>query len=284
MLSRMKPELIERIRRRIGPITWVSVEIAGFPRGWLLLEASPLPPPDHRFRVLADIHNSEYVNVTRGKLYHSHKCRSLAHEFPPLYHRALESMGDITFRVAIWPGQRDFLQGQPVAIGLDPPIMYDQYPDHPHISHPLPTPSGIIFPDSICYTDRPSSLGSDDYSRLVNAIDQICIWLFRHQVWLETRKICGLGQWVGPAAPRFDSMFHALRLDLQGRCWCGTKVAYRDCHWARDYAKYRTFLKEQNPGVADTVLEEYIQRKRAEVLAAASGFWRLRMSLLNQLP
>lgn len=277
----MEPELIERVRRRIGPITWLNVEIAGFPRGWFILEASPLPPPHDRCKVLADICNSEYVNVTRGKLYHSHKCRSLAHELPPLYRHAVESLEDITFRVAIWPGQPDVLGGQPVAIGLDPPITYDQYPDHPHISHAIATPSGIILPDSLCYTDRPSSLGSDDYNRLVNAIDQICIWLFRHQVWLETRKISGRGKWVGPATPPFDSMFHALRLDLAGKCWCGAEAPYRDCHWTHDYAKYRTFVKEQNPGLADAVLEKHIERKRSEVIAAASGFWRLRTALLK---
>lgn len=241
----MNPELISSICDRIGPIRWIDRGIDGF-RGWFLLETNPLPPVSQRAMVLADTLFNRPLNVTGAKLYHSALCTSEDHQLNWRYKRALETIEDTTFFAVVYPGEPNVFNGQPVVIVIDPPITYDLYPDHPHLNQAYVS-DGRVLPDSICYTDNPTSLGTNDYDRLYSAIREIPVWLFRHQVWVETRKLRKPGRWIGPAASGFDPMFHALRLDPNGPCYCNSDKLYRNCHLNLDVKRLKShYSKEAN--------------------------------------
>jgi hypothetical protein len=99
----------------------------------------------------------------------------------------------------------------------------------------------LMLPDSICYILDPRLLGMDVKDRLKNALEEICIWLFRHQVWLETRKI-GNPLWIGPQAEPFDRKLLAPRLKPTNLCRCGKQNAYYTCHMSQDVQDYYNCL------------------------------------------
>lgn len=90
-------------------------------------------------------------------------------------------------------------------------------------------------PDSFCYTDSPKKLGVNLYERLENAIDQATMWLFSHQIWVETRKLQKEGIWIAPEAERFPDYVFPEFLNPQGYCRCGKKEKYKNCHFQSDF-------------------------------------------------
>lgn len=233
----MFPEL-SRLVQEFGPAKW-------FPRnplngltgeGWFLLKITPSPPSGEIAQVVADICITRPVRLCQGRVYHSDNCGSEVHNLPKLLQQALSNIDDEKFLVAVHPGHPAFYSGQPLAVVLEPAINLMVYPDHPHINQGVIKHSPeIIIPDSICYTDSPASLGACQYERLLAAFDEVCIWLFRHQVWLATRKIAGRGKWIGPDAPTsLEPKRLAFYLNPLGVCRCGSSKIYKDCHMPDD--------------------------------------------------
>lgn len=234
----MFPELSSLIQE-FGPAKWCPRQPLNglIGEGWFLLEITPSPPSGEIAQVVADICNTKPVRIYQGKVYHSNKCGSISHSIPKPIQRAISHIEDEKFLVAVHPGHPAFYNGQPLAVTIEPTINLMVYPDHPHINHGIIRymKPEIIIPDSICYTDNPSSLGTNQYERLLSAFDEICIWLFRHQVWLATRKIAGRGRWIGPQAPSsLEPKQFAFYINPLGSCRCGNSKLYKDCHMQDD--------------------------------------------------
>lgn len=248
---------IAELLEAFGSIKWFEGHISGVPwQGWFLLEISPLPSFKTRQNVVADIINNQFVTVSEGRVYHSENCSSVYHELPERFKKALETVEDITFKVAVYKGHPELLGGQPVAVALEPAITYSEYSDHPHINTCQITKIGgreCFMPDSICYIENPADLGDNEYMRLLNAFDEIVIWMLRHQIWLETRKQKIPGLWIGRAAPR-DDRFMAVRLNPDGPCRCGKRVTYRSCHMPADV----TAIEKCSRQKAVEIIERYI--------------------------
>jgi len=69
-------------------------------------------------------------------------------------------------------------------------------------------------PDSICYT-------ADNEGRYT--FRQVSIWLFRHQIWVET------GEWIGNHKAVLSPLDYFLVANPASHCRCGTKKTYSTC-------------------------------------------------------
>lgn len=221
--------------KEFGPVKWYDKTILGW-RGWFLLEISPLPPTGEKELVAADICREELVTVNNGKVYHCSDCSIREHKLSQKLRRAVEQIPDEKFLVAVYGGEPGILNGQPIAIVLEPEISYAVYPDHPHISQGFHKHIDTEFyiPDSVCYTNDPSNLGDDKNSRLLTVFDEMCIWLFRHQLWLATRHLHNKGEWIGPSEGNLLPQHYASHLNPLGKCHCGKDRVYRDCCMPND--------------------------------------------------
>ncbi|WP_143216262.1 SEC-C metal-binding domain-containing protein [Ferroacidibacillus organovorans] len=153
---------------------------------------------------------------------------------------ALQRLGAHTFRIAVHPGLVNAYQGQPLAIAFEPAINYGVFPDHPHLNTGgvgAILGQGFYVPDTICYEENILGLGSDPVERFLQAFGRISVWLLRHMIWMETKKLCdGKGQWIGPEAPpltpkqRAESGFW----NPSDLCRCNSGKRYSDCHMLSD--------------------------------------------------
>ncbi|WP_442600455.1 hypothetical protein [Neobacillus sp. D3-1R] len=257
----MKREIIEQLQE-VFPAQWFPNPIKGHKElGWFLLEINPLPPLDELELVVADIIKDITVDVSWGKVYHSNGC-NWKHSIPQLVKKVIGNLEDQKFLVAVYPGKPGILGGQPIAVAIEPQINYVLYPDHPHLNvgHYTPHLNGKNFfiPDSFCYTDDPSKLGSDTYERLLTAFCKISVWLFRHQVWLETRKIMTQGLWIGLEGKPLLPNEYPLFLNPSGMCRCGSKKIYMDCHMHSDLDKEAKVLANSSKKNADIIKRQLI--------------------------
>ena len=237
---------IKKIVDAFGPIRWIE-QINGMPgTGWFLMEVTPCPPKDQRPLVVADIIANKGILVELGCLYHDPSCQSPNHKIEnQVVKKVINNLKKQTFCIAVYlnpcgaPLNQPLLMGRPIAIAVDPVISYSVYPDHPHLnlSNPIFQKTNEYFPDSLCYMTE--KLPIDNYERFLLALDTITIWLFRHQIWLATRKLEGEGIWIGPHEGILDDEAFAFRLDPSGRCRCGKGIKYADCHQGIDTLKTR---------------------------------------------
>lgn len=207
----------------------------GVPEGdWFVFETSPLPVYEELRKVIADIINNGMINVAPdGTLHHSNGCTAVIHDLPEYLKKIEKRLASQTFRIAIWEGLPALLNGQPVAIALEPEISRINYPDHPHINLGGMA-EDFYLPDSICYTDDPRELGDDSCIRIREAAILVCIWLFRHQIWLASRAK-GNATWIGPQIDS-DARFigQPFHLNPLGTCRCGSEKHYFQCHMFQD--------------------------------------------------
>lgn len=233
---------------------------------WFLLEIDPMPYKEEIYLVIADIIKEyDVYPAVDGRVYHWDECNNTNHEIPKLLTKAIDLIDETTFKVAVYKGKENLLNGQPIAIPLDPVISYSKYPDHPHlnaggqiyiknrdfyipkiednrtpkfprIKNDDPPRYKFYLPDSLCYHYSPLELGNTEYDRLFNAFNQIQIWLFRHQLWLATRKILGVGKgiWIGPQKGRLIEGDYLEILNPIGECRCGSGKKYLECHMLND--------------------------------------------------
>jgi hypothetical protein len=244
----MNQEVIEQLQE-VFPAQWFPNPIKGHNGlGWFLLEINPLPPLAELELVVSDIIRNNTVDVSWGQVRHSLECKR-KHSIPYLVKRVIGNLKEQKFLVAIYPGAYGVYGGQPIAVAIEPQINYILYPDHPHLNpgHYTNRLDGknLFIPDSFCYTDDPSKLGTDNFDRLLNSFCKISVWLLRHQVWLETRKI-NERLWIGLEGKPLQPSEYPLFLNPSGLCRCGNKKEYMNCHMmsdlesnAQDFAKRR---------------------------------------------
>lgn len=191
--------------------------------GWFLLEVTPAPgSAEERVLIASDIDHGRATRSWEGKLRHSPNCQHRRHDLPRTVQNALRHKIQPTqFRVAVREEGRDSNSASyPKAIAFEPEISRLAYPGHPHLN--------LTIPCTICYCTDGNDLGTTPEERMLAALHQISIWLFRHQIWEVTRK------WIGPEAPGFPSYTLALFLNPAGPCRCGHNTRYIDCHLIND--------------------------------------------------
>jgi len=235
----MTPEVRKRLLLEFSAARWVDNTVRELPcEGWFILEVYPTPPPSEKDMVAADLNNSGliYIASDSGKLYHSDNCVQTNHRLDSHVRRALKSVKNEKFLVAVYTGFLPELKGQPVAIPLEPIISYENYPDHPHINSPMILSNMFFLPETLCYTDNPSGLGFSEYDRFKTAFKEISTWLFRHQVWVASRKFIKPGIWIGPSAESLRADVYPGFLNPTGPCRCGSDNKYIFCHMANDIA------------------------------------------------
>ncbi|MEC1718410.1 hypothetical protein [Schinkia azotoformans] len=231
---------IQQLTEVFHPAKWVQGKNSG--EGWFLLEINPLPPEDQIELVVSDIESNKrvFVGYETGKLYHSEHCASEeAHTIDERVKKALKLLQNETFKVVVLPKSPELLATQPVAIAVEPEINYFLYPDHPHLNEDGTYNSNFYFPHSFCYKHDHLKFreGKDLYARVLDAFEQISIWLFRHQVWVATRKLYGKGIWIGKGTPPLPDENFPRFLNAESDCRCGNKVKYKDCHMKADLYK-----------------------------------------------
>jgi len=234
---------IKELTKEFLPSKWRKNSFSDIPgEGWFLLEINPLPPEDEIEKVIFDIDNNRPVRVgyETGKIYHSMNCDSLSdHTIPEDLKKAIPLLKDETFLVAVLPEGPIRLGKQPVAIAIKPEINYFIFPDHPHLNEDgyYENLNGFYYPHSFCYKHDHSEFSGDLYNRVLDAVEQISIWLFRHQVWVATRETSNKGIWIGKGTPPLPEEFFSRFLDPEDRCRCGSKLKYKYCHLKNDFFK-----------------------------------------------
>lgn len=244
---------IDSIIQEFGPVRWVSFNTTIPSEGLFLLTVTPLPPREELEAVVADIcAENVRVNIRDGKVHHSSRhCHQARHRIlDHIIRKAVRNLTEVTFHVAVHPNiavgplqQQPSLNGQPIAIVYEPEITYMSYPYHPHLNmgwpdHVLPG-SRFGIPDSLCYTTDPRGLGETQQKRLVNAFDQVVIWLLRHQVWEATHPWHKPGLWIGPHEGNLNPIDFLQGLNPFGACRCGQERLYKDCHMPNDLESVR---------------------------------------------
>lgn len=235
----MDNSLFNDLKKDFGNVKWVDQNLKGITKqGWFLLEINPVPVQEEINLVASDIIEGRTVGVTGGKLSHWNECGNAKHYIgSKIIRKALKNLKQQTYFVAVYTGEVGFkgLKNQPIAIVLDPEITYINFPDHPHLNGSIFDPfNRFFFPNSLCYTDSPEDLGSNEKERILNAFDQISMWLFRHQVWVETRKYIEGGIWIGPEAAPLPPYEYPGMLNPNGKCRCGSNKSYSACHRTQD--------------------------------------------------
>ncbi|MHB1684961.1 MAG: hypothetical protein ACYCYO_19400, partial [Bacilli bacterium] len=222
---------------------WVKGNLGDLPsEGWFLLEGNPLPPREELHKIVADIADGRSVRVRNGQVRHLTACsedHALAANAEVLQ-VAIQRLRNQKFRVAVHPGLGQLYQGQPLAIAFDPVINYEVFPDHPHLNtggvHAF-VRQQIFVPDTICYEEDIPGLGSDPVKRFEQTFAYLSVWMLRHMVWIETRKLNqAVGQWIGPQAASLTLMERAGAgvWNPTTPCRCGSVQRYIDCHLLLD--------------------------------------------------
>ena len=212
--------------------------LGNFSGDWYLLDTCPLPDYDEIIKVIYDIehNNSISFDLDTKQLVHNSKCKETQHSLSKYLLKVANALSSKHFTIAVFDNKDPYiLQGQPIAIAIEPRITHLNFPDNPHLNAPR-----SILPSSICYTDSPNSLGEQfEGNRLFDTFFILTEWLFRHQIWEKHRELFGKGLWIGPSAPPDSTPGDFLNfIPPFGRCRCGKNKKYSDCCMKKDmYAK-----------------------------------------------
>lgn len=227
-----------------GPCRKVILHDAGqFSGEWYFLSITPLPKEDQLEKVVYDIMHGHEISLVNGSIIHNPNCTVKNHHLPKKYRRLLKKLQPITYTVAIMDNYTEMLNGQPIAICIDPLISYSNYPEHPHLNAPSYL-NANFFPTSLCYTDNPKSLGKMFGSKLFDTMFYVTEWLLRHQIWEKFKEVDGKGKWIGDEAPSgIVNGEYAHFLNPLGACKCGSKLPYSSCCMRGDL---ELFMKKYN--------------------------------------
>lgn len=241
-------------------------ELKGVPgKGWRLIETRPLPPQNELVAAAHAMAFRTNYDLCEGQIRSSQRWGTCFQFLDKTLVDSIRRIPNTKYLVALYRGG-DFLDGQPVAIALEPQITHALYPDHPHLNlaHNVKIDGKEFFlPTSFCYTNNPAGLGLTEVERVNNAAEIVCEWLFRHQVWLSTRELNMTGTWLGPADPPPEPYPHHI-LNPIGRCRCGKLQMYKDCHMADDMSSRYSKLWARRIIEKSDIQQKWEQRQSLE--------------------
>lgn len=238
----MEQRIIQQLIADYGSARWISKSIFGFQHeGWFILDTTPLPPADEVEQVVTDIIQDSEIAFHNGQVMHWPECKNRHVLKDQMMKKALVSLEEQRFRLAVCTGDETILDGQPLVIALQPTISLMNYPDHPHLNHAgMIGSTKMYLPDSFCYgfSKENDRYGPDLQGKFIRAFDDATLFLFRHQIWLATRNLMGVGKWIGTEHKNdwAPETFAAI-LNPVGRCRCGKPVRYMECHLPIDLKK-----------------------------------------------
>lgn len=210
---------------------WVNVYDEGNKtRAWLV-NIDPIPYESDLLYVIADLDRGMDIDIGQnGKIYHSSsRCRVPLEDhqvlLPKLALPQQRYKVQLTYR---GPRKMAIASTQPKTRILDPEISYKTFPLHPHMYRGKQDDSWAC-PLSPQLTKWEWGAGAT-----VMYLDQVAIWLLKTAIWIVTGAgIAGLGKWIGPDTPH--DKLHLIRdTGLSNPCWCGSGIAYRNCHFKSD--------------------------------------------------
>ena len=261
----METKVIDKLTAVFGPVKWFDQKIFGGMRneGWFVLETAPLPPENELKQVISDIMNGCPVDFANGKVRHFQGCGNTEHNITDYRINAiLHELMEQKYTVAICTGTDKILEGQPIVISLEPRITYSIYPDHPHLNIGVYIPElKKYLPDSFCYgyTVEPERYGPTEYDRFINTFDEVTLWLLRHQIWESVRKKFGQGVWIGPHEGVLPAWSYVNKLNPLGKCRCGNKKIYKECHLTLDLKPEVALLAKRYKASEKTILANKIE-------------------------
>ena len=234
----MDQPTIQRLIHDYGPVRWVDKSIFGFKNeGWFVIDTIPLPPKEEIESVVMDIIHHQDISYANGKVRRWPENQKSSGIKDRVLKEVVTKLENKRYKVGICVNENaDFLEGQPIAIALDPIISYMNYPDHPHLNT-LGQYKNAFVPESFCYgyNVEKERYGTTDYEKFMRAFDEVTLWLFRHQIWEAYREYTGKGKWIGVHhAVGLPDLTYAGILNPLGQCRCGKKLKYLDCHLPLD--------------------------------------------------
>lgn len=76
----------------------------------------------------------------------------------------------------------------------------------------------------------------------------------RHQVWETIRAKFGKGIWIGPHKGELPAWSFVDKLNPLGKCRCGNRKIYKDCHLPRDLKQEITHLAKRYNALEKIIL------------------------------
>lgn len=260
----------------LSSLSWTNKSVLGLKgEEWLLMEVTPLPPKDELESVVMDIIENREIGFRNGQVRRWHENPAKKIKSDPVLKNIISKLQKRTFQVAVLINEdNEFFGGQPIVFAINPIISYLNFPDHPHLNVPS-KPKGVFLPDSLCYgyTMEPKKYLGTDYQRYIRTLDEVSLWLFRHQIWEMYRGITGKGKWIGNHYKHgLPAESYPGLLNPRGRCRCGRPISYLQCHLKSDLRSHitskwnadgnKTRLEIQNSTIKSILdkWEPYVQR------------------------
>lgn len=275
----MQQSTVQLLINDLNSLSWTDKSILGIKEEeWLLMEVTPLPPREEIESVVMDIIEHREIDFRNGQVRRWAKNPFKILKSDPVLKEVVSRLEEQTFKIALLINKEpEFLMGQPVAFAIDPLISYLNFPDHPHLNVPG-LYKGRYFPDSLCYgyTVEPERYVGTEYAKYIRAIDEITLWLFRHQIWEAYKKITGKGKWIGvhdkiglnvSSYPNF--------LNPLGHCRCGKNISYIQCHFSSD-------LRSQIQSNSNNMDAATIKQRHLDLTNKKLREWRARVQEPNQ--
>ena len=215
---------------------------------WYKIELSPLPMGKEKHSVIKTIINNEEVYLDDNFTVSAAKENNRLPKLGGKIKNVVSNLISRTFTVAIRNPVFDITKGSfdfgrlPIAVVLSEDITFNTFPFHPHLNHNY----GEKMPSSICYTDNPKLLGEESKEIMINAIEQVSIWLVRHMFFEEYYKQYGKILWIGNQAPPVTDYSYLTTLDPFGECRCGSKIRYLDCCFGAHFVKKHKLIPNNN--------------------------------------
>jgi hypothetical protein len=211
---------------------WKDVFEAGYAtRAWLI-DMDPIPHESDLNQVIADLNQGMDIEIGRnGKLFHAQtQCKGSLEDHPILFPglKLLQQVYkvELTYRR---PYSKAIASTQPKARILNPEISGRTFPFHPHMYGGKTPKDSWACPLSPQQTNWGWGEGAT-----VKYLDQVAIWILKTIIWAATGSgIAGMGKWIGPQTPH-DKLHLLKTTGLNNPCWCGSGIAYKNCHLQTD--------------------------------------------------
>jgi hypothetical protein len=212
---------------------------------WYYAKIRPVPNPNELLYIISDLSEGKDVRVSREyQVIHYDNCGNKFHKLDKKLLKLLDQLPsefynqEITLLIQSPVPQIDkgnyLYGGQPLVHIINPYINFESFPDQPHIN-------GFIYnkiPTSLCYTDDYAFFENSSYEeKIIYAILQSTIWLFKHLLWVYLKEKQYIKPWIGPASEELPPEDMPFLLSQKTPCICGSKKEFGKCCFKKLYLK-----------------------------------------------